>query len=133
MAGAVTRATCSTRSAAAAARPGALEQTYAHSLQAGLSRGETNGEVELAWPCYQQLRVIHAGTARYLDADGLSSCGAKAINLLIEKASRITHGYGSLDNCRLCMLLAASGTAADESGSRPVTTLQAEEPSKSQA
>ncbi len=32
-------------------------------LQAGLLVGDPNGEVELAWSCYQQLRTIYAGTA----------------------------------------------------------------------
>jgi transposase len=118
-------------------------------LQAGLSAGDPDGEVELAWSCYQQLRAIYAGNASlrerrtlaekviaslptcpisevarlgrtlrawraqvlaYFDTNGLSNGGTEAINMLIEKARRLAHGYRNFDNYRLRMLLAASGT-----------------------
>jgi hypothetical protein len=46
----------------------------------------------------------------YFDTDGLSNGGTEAINMLIEKARRLAHGYRNFDNYRLRMLLAASGT-----------------------
>ncbi len=42
--------------------------------------------------------------------DGLSNGGTEAINMLIEKARRLAHGYRNFTNYRLRMLLAASGT-----------------------
>ncbi len=118
-------------------------------LQGGLLTGDPNGEVELAWSCYQQLRAIYAGTASlrerkalaeklitslptcpipevarlgrtlrawrsqvlaYFDTSGLSNGGTEAVNMLIEKARRLAHGYRNFGNYRLRMLLAASGT-----------------------
>ncbi len=114
-----------------------------------LELGDPNGEVELAWACYQQLRAVYSGTASarerralaekliaafpscpvpevarlgrtlrawraqvlaYFATDGLSNGGTEAINMLIEKARRLAHGYRNFDNYRLRMLLAASGT-----------------------
>ena len=46
----------------------------------------------------------------YFDTDGLSNGGTKAINMLIEKARRLAHGYRNFDNYRLRMLLAANST-----------------------
>ncbi len=46
----------------------------------------------------------------YFDTDGLSNGGTEAINMLIEKARRLAHGYRNPTNYRLRMLLAASGT-----------------------
>jgi transposase len=46
----------------------------------------------------------------YFDTDGLSNGGTEAINMLIEKARRLAHGYRNFTNYRLRMLLAASGT-----------------------
>ena len=117
-------------------------------LSTGLRAGDPDGEVELAWACYQQLRQIYSGpqpaatrralaekviagfpscpvpevarlgrTLRswraqvlaYFDTAGLSNGGTEAINLLIEKARRLAHGYRNFDNYRLRMLLAAGG------------------------
>jgi transposase len=127
-------------------------------LQAGLIVGDPNGEVELAWSCYQQLRAIYAGTASlrerrtlaekvivsfptcpipevarlgrtlrawrsqvlaYFDTDGLSNGGTEAINMLIEKARRLAHGYRNFENYRLRMLLAANGTRTRRFHTRP--------------
>ncbi len=126
-------------------------------LQAGLAVGDPDGEVELAWSCYQQLRAIYSGTASlrerralaekvlaglhtcpipevarlgrtlrawraqvlaYLDTDGLSNGGTEAINMLIEKARRLAHGYRNFTNYRLRMLLAASGTRTHRTSRR---------------
>jgi transposase len=48
----------------------------------------------------------------YFDTDGLSNGGTEAINMFIEKARRLAHGYRNIENYRLRMLLAASGTRA---------------------
>jgi hypothetical protein len=65
----------------------------------------------------------------YFDADGLSNGGNEAINMLIEKARRLAHGYRNFENYRLRMLLAASGTPRPTSQNRDlVTTLKSEEP-----
>ncbi len=126
-----------------------LSERQHRRLSAGLMVGDPQGEVELAWSCYQQLRALYAGTAglrqrrslaekiiasfptcpipevarlgrtrrawraqvlAYFDTDGLSNGGTEAINMLIEKARRLAHGYRNFDNYRLRMLLAASGT-----------------------
>ena len=126
-----------------------LTERQHRKLQICLPLGDPDGEVELAWSCYQQLRAIYAGTASlrerrvlaekviasfptcpvpevarlgrtlrawraqvlaYFATDGLSNGGTEAINMLIEKARRLAHGYRNLDNYRLRMLLAASGT-----------------------
>ncbi len=44
------------------------------------------------------------------DTDGLLNGGTEAINMLIEKARRLAHGYRNFEDYRLRMLLAASGT-----------------------
>ena len=46
----------------------------------------------------------------YFDTDGVSNGGTEAINMLIEKARRLAHGYRNFENYRLRMLLAAGGT-----------------------
>jgi transposase len=56
------------------------------------------------------LRVWRSQVLAYFDTDGLSNGGTEAINMLIEKARRLAHGYRNFDNYRLRMLLAASGT-----------------------
>jgi transposase len=55
------------------------------------------------------LRAWRAQVLAYFDTDGLSNGGTEAINMLIEKARRLAHGYRNFDNYRLRMLLAASG------------------------
>ncbi len=55
------------------------------------------------------LRSWRAQILAYFDTHGLSNGGTEAINLLIEKARRLAHGYRSFTNYRLRMLLAASG------------------------
>jgi transposase len=55
------------------------------------------------------LRAWRAQILAYFDTHGLSNGGTEAINLLIEKARRLAHGYRSFTNYRLRMLLAASG------------------------
>lgn len=45
----------------------------------------------------------------YFDTAGLSNGGTEAINGLIDKARRLTHGYRNITNYRLRMLLAAGG------------------------
>lgn len=56
------------------------------------------------------LRAWRAQVLAYFDTDGLSNGGTEAINMLIEKARRLAHGYRNFNNYRLRMLLAASGT-----------------------
>jgi transposase len=56
------------------------------------------------------LRAWRSQVLAYFDTDGLSNGGTEAINMLIEKARRLAHGYRNFDNYRLRMLLAASGT-----------------------
>jgi transposase len=56
------------------------------------------------------LRAWRSQVLAYFDTDGLSNGGTEAINMLIEKAPRLAHGYRNFDNYRLRMLLAASGT-----------------------
>ncbi len=56
------------------------------------------------------LRAWRAQILAYFDTDGLSNGGTEAINMLIEKARRLAHGYRNFTNYRLRMLLAASGT-----------------------
>ncbi len=56
------------------------------------------------------LRAWRAQVLAYFDTDGLSNGGTEAINMLIEKARRLAHGYRNFTNYRLRMLLAASGT-----------------------
>ncbi len=41
----------------------------------------------------------------YFDTDGLSNGGTEAINMLIEEARRLAHGYRNSTNYRLRMLL----------------------------
>ncbi len=53
---------------------------------------------------------VAAQVLAYFDTDGLSNGGTEAINMLIEKARRLAHGYRNFTNYRLRMLLAASGT-----------------------
>ncbi len=55
------------------------------------------------------LRAWRAQALAYFDTAGLSNGRTEAINLLIEKARRLAHGYRSFTNYRLRMLLAASG------------------------
>ena len=55
------------------------------------------------------LRSWRAQVLAYFDTAGLSNGGTEAINLLIEKARRLAHGYRNFTNYRLRMLLAASG------------------------
>jgi len=126
-----------------------LTERQHRKLQICLQLGDPDGEVELAWSCYQQLRAVYSGTASardrkalaekliasfpscpipevarlgrtlrawrtqvlaYFHTDGLSNGGTEAINMLIEKARRLAHGYRNFENYRLRMLLAASGT-----------------------
>ncbi len=56
------------------------------------------------------LRAWRAQVLAYFATDGLSNGGTEAINMLIEKARRLAHGYRNFTNYRLRMLLAASGT-----------------------
>ncbi len=56
------------------------------------------------------LRAWRSQVLAYFDTDGLSNGGTEAINMLIEKARRLAHGYRNFDNYRLRMLLVASGT-----------------------
>jgi transposase len=56
------------------------------------------------------LRAWRSQVLAYFDTDGLSNGGTEAINMLIEKARRLAHGYRNFENYRLRMLLAASGT-----------------------
>lgn len=56
------------------------------------------------------LRAWRTQVLAYFHTDGLSNGGTEAINMLIEKARRLAHGYRNFDNYRLRMLLAASGT-----------------------
>jgi transposase len=56
------------------------------------------------------LRAWRAQVLAYFDTDCLSNGGTEAINMLIEKARRLAHGYRNFTNYRLRMLLAASGT-----------------------
>ncbi len=56
------------------------------------------------------LRAWRAQILAYFDTNGLSNGGTEAINMLIEKARRLAHGYRNFTNYRLRMLLAASGT-----------------------
>ncbi len=58
----------------------------------------------------QTLRAWRSQVLAYFDTDGLSNGGTEAINMLIEKARRLAHGYRNFENYRLRMLLAASGT-----------------------
>ena len=55
-------------------------------------------------------RAWRSQVLAYFDTDGLSNGGTEAINMLIEKARRLAHGYRNFENYRLRMLLAASGT-----------------------
>lgn len=55
--------------------------------------------------------------------------GTEAINLVIEKARRLAHGYRNFENYCLRMLLTASGTRRPASQDRdPMATLKSEEP-----
>lgn len=56
------------------------------------------------------LRAWRSQVLAYFATDGLSNGGTEAINMLIEKARRLAHGYRNFNNYRLRMLLAASGT-----------------------
>ncbi len=56
------------------------------------------------------LRAWRTQVLAYFHTDGLSNGGTEAINMLIEKARRLAHGYRNFTNYRLRMLLAASGT-----------------------
>ena len=56
------------------------------------------------------LRAWRSQVLAYFDTDGLSNGGTEAINMLIEKARRLAHGYRNFDNYRLRMRVAASGT-----------------------
>ncbi len=56
------------------------------------------------------LRAWRTQILAYFDTHGLSNGGTEAINMLIEKARRLAHGYRNFENYRLRMLLAASGT-----------------------
>ncbi len=56
------------------------------------------------------LRAWRAQVLAYFDTDGLRNGGTEAINMLIEKARRLAHGYRNFANYRLRILLAASGT-----------------------
>lgn len=56
------------------------------------------------------LRAWRSQVLAYFTSDGVSNGGTEAINMLIEKARRLAHGYRNFDNYRLRMLLAASGT-----------------------
>jgi hypothetical protein len=95
--------------------------------EAGLIVGDPDGEVELAWSCYQQLRAIYAGTAslrgRRTLAEkvmaSLPTCPIPEVarlgrTLRAWRAHRegqtLAHGYRNFENYRLRMLLAASGT-----------------------
>ncbi|MDP9434643.1 MAG: transposase [Actinomycetota bacterium] len=55
------------------------------------------------------LRSWRAQVLAYFDTHGLSNGGTEAINLLIEKARRLAHGYRNFTNYRLRMLLATGG------------------------
>jgi len=114
-----------------------------------LGPGGPDGEVNLAWQCYRQLRSIyHASAFRgrriaeqviasfpscpvpeiarlgrtlkawrqqvlaYFDTSGVSNGDTEAINLIIEKVRRLTHGFKDFDHYRLRILLAASGNRA---------------------
>jgi transposase len=55
-------------------------------------------------------RAWRSQVLAYFDTDGLSNGGTEAINMLIEKARRLAHGYRNFGNYRLRMLIAASGT-----------------------
>ncbi len=60
------------------------------------------------------LRAWRAQVLAYFDTDGLSNGGTEAINMLIEKARRLAHGYRNFTNYRLRMLLAAAAPAPAE-------------------
>ncbi len=67
-----------------------------------------------AAPCAWRAQVL-----AYFATDGLSNGGTEAINMLIEKARRLAHGYRNFDNYRLRMLLTANGTRTRRTGARP--------------
>jgi transposase len=56
-------------------------------------------------------RAWRAQVLAYFDTDGLSNGGTEAINMLIEKARRLAHGYRNFENYRLRMLLAPAAPA----------------------
>ncbi len=47
------------------------------------------------------LRAWRSRVLAYLDINGMSNGGKQAINMLIEKARRLAHGYGNIDDYRL--------------------------------
>jgi transposase len=114
-------------------------------LTTGLETGDPDGEVAVAYGCYQLLRSIYTSTGgqaaaekvlevfhtcpipevarlgrtlrswreqvlAYFTTGGVSNGGTEAINLQIEKARRLAHGYRNFTNYRLRLLLAAGGT-----------------------
>jgi transposase len=70
------------------------------------------------------LRSWRPQVLAYFDTEGVSNGGTEMINMLIEKARRLAHGYRNFTNYRLRMLLAASGTPHQ---TRHITTLKSEE------
>lgn len=55
-------------------------------------------------------RAWRSQVLAHFDTDGLSNGGTEAINMFIEKAGRLSHGYRNCANYRLWMLLDANGT-----------------------
>ncbi|NCT91865.1 transposase, partial [Cellulomonas sp. APG4] len=55
------------------------------------------------------LRAWRTQVLAYFDTDGVSNGGTEAINLIIEKTRRLTHGFRTFTHYRLRILLGASG------------------------
>jgi hypothetical protein len=62
--------------------------------------------------------VPRAQVLAHFDTDGLSNGGTEAINMLIEKARRLAHGYRNFDNYGSACSWPRPGPAPDESGPR---------------
>lgn len=77
-------------------------------------------------------RTVRAWRSQVLanfDTDGLSNGGTEAVNMLIEEARRLAHGYRNFDSYRLRMLLARQRhTLPPLQDKDDVTTLKSEEP-----
>ena len=56
------------------------------------------------------LRQWRQQVLAYFTSSGVSNGGTEAINLLIEKTRRLTHGFRNFDNYRLRILLVADGS-----------------------
>ncbi len=64
------------------------------------------------------LRAWRAQVLAYFDTNGLSNGGTEAINMLIEKARRLAHGYRNFTNYRLRCCSPPAAPAPDRSASR---------------